>query len=276
MFLFWKNRETCGASWGTGGVITIWPSYWNPSWRNECFEAINDLWWFIRIPWGFQGIYRGSHGIYSLVNYPLVNVYITMERSTIFNRKIHYKWAIFNSYVESPEGSLMVLRVCDLKSGWSIQDNQIQLRYPRVMKYGWVGNQPFDSMMLTFHFCSDSSGIFPHLVAHPTARKWVITPVISVDEAYLSHVNHYITHKNEPWVVRHQVEQTIASTLFPALFMPWGISHLWSWWHWMVWIIHEYPMKTKHRIPVKNHHFFGEIPRKNHHAIPTKITSKSH
>jgi hypothetical protein len=24
--------------------------------------------------------------------YPLVNVYITMERSTIFNGKIHYKW----------------------------------------------------------------------------------------------------------------------------------------------------------------------------------------
>jgi hypothetical protein len=24
--------------------------------------------------------------------YPLVNVYITMERSTIFNGKLHYKW----------------------------------------------------------------------------------------------------------------------------------------------------------------------------------------
>ena len=30
--------------------------------------------------------------------YPLVNVYITMERSTIFHGKIHYfDWAIFNS-----------------------------------------------------------------------------------------------------------------------------------------------------------------------------------
>ena len=29
----------------------------------------------------------------------LVNCYITMERSTIFNGKIHYKWGIFNSYV---------------------------------------------------------------------------------------------------------------------------------------------------------------------------------
>jgi hypothetical protein len=27
-----------------------------------------------------------------VVVYPLVNVYITMERSTIFNGKLHYKW----------------------------------------------------------------------------------------------------------------------------------------------------------------------------------------
>ena len=33
---------------------------------------------------GFNGIYDG---------FPLVNVYITMERSTIFNGKIHYKLA---------------------------------------------------------------------------------------------------------------------------------------------------------------------------------------
>ena len=32
--------------------------------------------------------------------YPLVNVYITMERYTIFHGKTHYfDWAIFNSYV---------------------------------------------------------------------------------------------------------------------------------------------------------------------------------
>ena len=32
--------------------------------------------------------------------YPLVNVYITMEKSTIFYGKISYfDWAIFNSYV---------------------------------------------------------------------------------------------------------------------------------------------------------------------------------
>ena len=38
------------------------------------------------------------HHLYSI--YPLVNVYITMERSTIFNGKIHYfDWAIFNRYV---------------------------------------------------------------------------------------------------------------------------------------------------------------------------------
>ena len=35
-------------------------------------------------------------------SYPLVNVYITMERSTIFNGKIHYKYlqiTLFNNYV---------------------------------------------------------------------------------------------------------------------------------------------------------------------------------
>ena len=31
------------------------------------------------------------------IHYPLVNVYITMERSTIFNGQIHYKWSIFKS-----------------------------------------------------------------------------------------------------------------------------------------------------------------------------------
>ena len=40
-------------------------------------------------------------------SYPLVNVYIAMERSTILNGKIHYfDWAIFNCYVSSPEGNL--------------------------------------------------------------------------------------------------------------------------------------------------------------------------
>ena len=35
----------------------------------------------------------------------LVNIRKTMERSTIFNGKIHYfDWAIFNSYVKLPEG----------------------------------------------------------------------------------------------------------------------------------------------------------------------------
>jgi hypothetical protein len=48
------------------------------------------------------------HNLYSNQNhtpYPLVNVYITMERSTIFHGKIHYfDWAIFNSYfVSLPE-----------------------------------------------------------------------------------------------------------------------------------------------------------------------------
>jgi hypothetical protein len=40
-------------------------------------------------------------------SYPLVNIQKTMEKSTIFNGKIHYfEWAIFNSYVCLPEGNL--------------------------------------------------------------------------------------------------------------------------------------------------------------------------
>ena len=39
--------------------------------------------------------------------YPLVNVYITMERSTIFHGTIHYKLGIFNSILcrRLPEGN---------------------------------------------------------------------------------------------------------------------------------------------------------------------------
>ena len=30
---------------------------------------------------------------------------VTIERSTIFNGKTHYKWPFFNSYVSLPEGT---------------------------------------------------------------------------------------------------------------------------------------------------------------------------
>ena len=33
------------------------------------------------------------------VTYPLANVYITMERSTIFHGQINYKWVKFNSFL---------------------------------------------------------------------------------------------------------------------------------------------------------------------------------
>ena len=52
-----------------------------------------------------------------------------MERSTIFNGKIHYKWAIFNSYVKLPEG----------KSPLS----QSYLDYLVYWKYEWGTNWPF-------------------------------------------------------------------------------------------------------------------------------------
>ena len=47
---------------------------------------------------GFYGILMGFNGIYD--GYPLVNVYITMERSTIFQLgKSTISMAMFNSYV---------------------------------------------------------------------------------------------------------------------------------------------------------------------------------
>jgi len=52
-----------------------------------------------------------------------------MERSTIFNGKIHYfDWAIFNSYVNLPEGILQTLLDQEMTGGklwgfsWLAQD----------------------------------------------------------------------------------------------------------------------------------------------------------
>ena len=61
-----------------------------------------------------------------------------MERSTSFNGKIHYKWAVFNSYVKLPEGisSLFLLTPTPRKS----------VRADRILSYsegclpGYPGN----------------------------------------------------------------------------------------------------------------------------------------
>ena len=46
------------------------------------------------------------HDFHCTGMYPLVNLQKAMERSTIFNGKIHYfDWAIFHCYVSSPEGT---------------------------------------------------------------------------------------------------------------------------------------------------------------------------
>ena len=47
--------------------------------------------------------------------------------------------------------------------------------------------------------------LYPYLVAHPTARKWVITPVIDVDSPYLSHVNHWGYNLLTSRGISHQV-----------------------------------------------------------------------
>ena len=54
--------------------------------------------------------------------YPPVNVYLTMERSTIFNGKTHYfDWAIFNSYVTNYQ------RVFHI--GWGFPTPSIHLKF---------------------------------------------------------------------------------------------------------------------------------------------------
>ena len=65
-----------------------------------------------------------------------------MERSTIFNGKIHYKWAIFNSYVKLPEGRYNVwmssntciirydLLITDLSYAWWILYSNTTERWP--------------------------------------------------------------------------------------------------------------------------------------------------
>ena len=53
---------------------------------------------------GFNQQNCGFNGIY-----PLVNVYMANWKVTIFNGKIHYKWAIFNSYVKLSEGNWVVV-----------------------------------------------------------------------------------------------------------------------------------------------------------------------
>ena len=62
-------------------------------WWNRSLEASGCVFssGFGSVKWGYIGMGMGMHFSYEASNYPLVNVYITMERSTIFNGKIHYK-----------------------------------------------------------------------------------------------------------------------------------------------------------------------------------------
>ena len=55
-----------------------------------------------------------------------------------------------------------------------------------------------------------------YLVAHPTARKWVITPIFSVDEPYLSHVNHW---DYNPFTSRGMSHQVIMNIIIYLLFV---------------------------------------------------------
>jgi len=73
-----------------------------------------------------------------------------MERSTIFHGKTHYfDWAIFNSYVSSPEGIsfLLNLNIRLLIVGFSLTENRVMVDHQlspenvntiRYYKHMWV------------------------------------------------------------------------------------------------------------------------------------------
>ena len=79
----------------------------------------------------------------SVTVYPLVNVYITMERSTIFMGKSTISMATFNSYVKLPEGGCLdshvisVNRALKLIHGFRLAFSQ-RSSVPRAIS--WDGN----------------------------------------------------------------------------------------------------------------------------------------
>ena len=60
--------------------------------------------WNIRGLWNLSGILEIVRPEYHQWDYPLINV--QLWKITMFNGKIHYQWAVVNSYVNCPEGKL--------------------------------------------------------------------------------------------------------------------------------------------------------------------------
>ena len=60
---------------------------------DQCGHLATWVTWFSQKSW----LATSSHTCLCITEYPLVNVYITIERSTIFNGKIHYFYGIFST-----------------------------------------------------------------------------------------------------------------------------------------------------------------------------------
>ena len=97
--------ECSSSSLGAQFIYRIRFRIWNPRawmWNVSDFNNVvtAEIWFQIQLPRWFQ--LNGETWLSTTIIlpmrvawrewYPLVNVYITMERSTIFNGKIHYKW----------------------------------------------------------------------------------------------------------------------------------------------------------------------------------------
>ena len=81
-------------------LITCW---WY-TYHSEKYEFVS---WDDEIPNWMEKLkmFQTTNQYLINVNYPLGNVYITMENHNVLAGKIHYfDWAMFNSYVKLPEG----------------------------------------------------------------------------------------------------------------------------------------------------------------------------
>ena len=97
-------------------------------------------------------------------SYPLVNVYITMERSTMFNGKIHYfDWAIFNSYVKLPEGMLK-------NKPFSSIDLQIKPTWCQAIQ--WLFPSLPTAPGLPNHHVQMEQELIPQQIPHDTGSGW--------------------------------------------------------------------------------------------------------
>ena len=113
--------------------------------------------------------------------YPLVNVYIAIEHGPveIVDLPIN-SMVVFHRYVSLPEGiseNSSNFRCDPNMASWEIQVFRGKSTKKKMMDFPWS--------------CLITGG---YLVAHPTARKWVITPIISGLTLLIPFITGVITH----------------------------------------------------------------------------------